>query len=150
MRIVKATIAAHTEDGQLQYRGVNLLERLQPGCTLEMPKQAMIRSYSMRAEEMVSQYRITARSFVASSASQAAMAASEGSVSSAAPSRHTAEASKAAIAEVDEMAEAVEHEEEKADSRAAAATAAGQQQVGGEGAGAEAAASSLPGEVPTA
>ncbi len=109
MRIVKATIAAHNEDGQLQYRGVNLLERLQPGCTLEMPKQAMIRSYSMRAEEMVSQYRITARSFVASSASQAALGADS---SATAPSRHTAEASKAAIAEVDEMAEAVEHEEE--------------------------------------
>ncbi len=131
VRIVKATIAAHNEDGTLQYRGVNLLERLQPGCTLEMPKQAMIRSYSMRAEEMVSQYRITARSFVATSASQATMAASEGAPATA--SHHTAEASRAAIAEVDEMAEAVEHEEEK--------------DGGGHAADATPAASSLPGEV---
>lgn len=106
-RIVKSTIAAHSEDGQLQYRGVNLLEKLEPGCTDSMPKQKMIRSYSMRAEEMVSQYRISAKSFMSQNTA----------------SRDTGMESRsnAAIAEVDEMAEAVEeHEGKEADDKAAA------------------------------
>ncbi len=128
MRIIKATIAAHTEDGTLQYRGVNLLERLEPGCTLAMPKQAMIRSYSMRAEEMVSQYRITARSFVSSNSSANLDTGREG-----APSQADVAASHAAIKEVDEMAEAVEEDHHEG--------------AAGGGAGEEGKAVALPGTV---
>jgi hypothetical protein len=113
-RIVKSTIAAHTEDGTLQYRGVNLLERLEPGITLSMPKQSMIRSYSMRAEEMVSSYRLSARSFLTASQADLLSRTSGGST---APSRADTEKMKqsvAAIHEVDEMAEAVEeHDNEE-------------------------------------
>jgi hypothetical protein len=104
-RIVKSTIAAHTEDGTLQYRGVNLLERLEPGCTLAMPKQAMIRSYSMRAEEMVSQYKMSARSLVTSGSSSGLATDRDGAISHA-----DVAASHAAIKEVDEMAEAVDED----------------------------------------
>jgi hypothetical protein len=76
-----------------------------------MPKQAMIRSYSMRVEEEVGNSRSAARSFVASQ-SQLALAASE-AASRPAQVDHIA-LSNAAIAEVDELAEAVEETEEEA------------------------------------
>ncbi len=105
VRVIKSTIAAHTEDGTLQYRGVNLLERLQPGCTLEMPKQAMIRSFSMRAEEMVSQYRIQR-------VSSNHEGGSNGDSQNSENDRKMEELSKNAIQEVDEMAENVEEHDQ--------------------------------------
>lgn len=122
VRIIKAVIAAHTEDGTLQYRGVNLLERLQPGCTLEMPKQAMVRSYSMRAAEIVSQYKDSATSFVRSESKRmmaGAGAVAEGESDSpriTAAAQERAKLNKQAIAEVDELAEAVEDHEDGHDS----------------------------------
>lgn len=109
--MVKAAVSSHSSDGQLQYRGVNLLERLQEGVTLTMPKQAMIRSYSMRVEEEVGNSRSAARSFVASQ-SQLALAASEAASRPAHVDKIAL--SNAAIAEVDELAEAVEETEEEA------------------------------------
>ena len=53
-------IAAHASDPQLAYRGVNLLERLEPGVTLKMPRVALVRSHSMRVEEMASGLRLSA------------------------------------------------------------------------------------------
>ncbi len=59
--VVKTVIGAHVEDGNLQYRGINLLERLEPGCTTDMPKVNMVRSASMAAEEMVFHSRSMAK-----------------------------------------------------------------------------------------
>jgi hypothetical protein len=67
-----------------------------------MPKQAMIRSFSMRAEEMVSQYRI-----------QRISSSHEGnSQQDNETDRKMEEISKNAIQEVDEMAENVEENED--------------------------------------
>jgi len=107
VKVVRAAVTANAGDATLQYRGVNLLERLAPDSTLSMPKQAMIRSASMRAEEMVAGVRTSARSFVRSESSRASATASEartarsggGDAESAA-----AASSRAAIMEVDEGA----------------------------------------------
>jgi hypothetical protein len=49
-KVVKAVIAAHTYDAQLQYLGVNLLEKLRPGCTTESStSKQLVRSASLRA-----------------------------------------------------------------------------------------------------
>ena len=60
VKVVRAVIAAHASDPQLAYRGVNLLERLEPGVTLKMPRVALVRSHSMRVEEMASGLRLSA------------------------------------------------------------------------------------------
>jgi hypothetical protein len=91
----------------LQYRGINLLERLEPGTTLLMPKVSMIRTASMRAEELVFAQRSVARQ--ASFRSETARAAANAS----------------AIAEVDAEAQQVDDGEEEGGptTPAAAATA---------------------------
>lgn len=66
MRVLKDVLTLHgSSDAHLQYRGINVLERLEKGCTKQMPKQTMLRSQSMRAEELVRFYQRTAESFVA-------------------------------------------------------------------------------------
>jgi Armadillo/beta-catenin-like repeat len=51
--VIKGALLNFASDAQLQYRGVNLLERLTPGATESMPRQALIRSQSMRTDELV-------------------------------------------------------------------------------------------------
>jgi hypothetical protein len=53
VNVVKGALLNFASDAQLQYRGVNLLERLTPGATEAMPRQALIRSQSMRTDELV-------------------------------------------------------------------------------------------------
>jgi hypothetical protein len=103
-RIVKTVIQAHIEDGTLQFRGINLLERLEPGCTSEMPKVNLIRSASMRAEEMVMNTRSVARI-----ASSRGMSMKE-MVSGRREDPEAAARNAAAIAEVDELAHQVDDE----------------------------------------
>lgn len=137
VQVVLAVIAAHTDDGQLQYRGINLLERLEPGCTTEVPKVNLIRSASMQAEELVLHSRSMARIASRKIMSQARAAAARGvggapdcddAPASSCPrlqelhralSSEQIAANKAAISEVDEMAEHVEGDDE--DDGAAAA-----------------------------
>lgn len=107
VKVVRAAVTANATDATLQYRGVNLLERLAPDSTLTMPKAAMIRSASMRAEEMVLGVRLSARSFVRSESSRASGTASDArSARSGGGDGESAAAvsSHAAIMEVDEDA----------------------------------------------
>jgi hypothetical protein len=60
VKVVRAVMAAHASDPQLAYRGVNLLERLEPGVTLNMPRVALVRSQSLRAEEIALGLRLSA------------------------------------------------------------------------------------------
>jgi hypothetical protein len=52
VKIIKACISAHASDAQLQYRGINLIERLEPGSSHEMPRLALLRSDTMRTDEL--------------------------------------------------------------------------------------------------
>ncbi len=53
MRVLQKVVASHVGDAQLQYRGVALLEKLEPGCTAAMPRQARIRSQAIKTDELV-------------------------------------------------------------------------------------------------
>jgi hypothetical protein len=111
--VVKAVVRAHTEDGTLQYRGINLLERLEPGCTASMAKVNMVRSASMRAEEMV----LGLKSFARQASSRNPASSSRGVVGGVSDADVRA-ANAAAIAEVDELAELVEEGDSDAEGAA--------------------------------
>jgi hypothetical protein len=121
--IVKTCVKCHPDDGTLQYRGVNLLERLEPGCTASMPKLNMVRSASMAAAEMAGAYksfRVGGGGNQSSRAggSQATARGVAGGVSDAEMQMANAKA----IAEVDELAEQVEESDDEGDSSGAAHT----------------------------
>lgn len=67
MRVIKELVARQS-DPHLSFRGINLLERLEQNSTSDMVKQAMIRSQSMRADEMVRFYRTAAESYLSAGA----------------------------------------------------------------------------------
>ena len=110
--VVKAVIQAHIEDGTLQFRGINLLERLVPGCTASMPKVNLIRSASMRAEELVMSMRSMARIASARGMSVRDMVGSN-QLDADAIARNAQ-----AIAEVDELAHQVDEDESEAEDHA--------------------------------
>lgn len=111
--VIKTCVRAHAEDGTLLYRGVNLLERLEPGVSASMPRLNMVRSASMRAEEMV----LGLKSFARQASSRtngpnsqaSASARGDGGAGGGVDAGMMA-ANAAAIAEVDELAEQVEEE----------------------------------------
>jgi hypothetical protein len=111
--VVKAVVRAHTEDGTLQYRGINLLERLEPGCTVSMAKVNMVRSASMRAEEMV----LGLKSFARQASSRNPASSSRG-IAGGVSDAEVRAANAAAIAEVDELAELVEEGDSDAEGAA--------------------------------
>ena len=67
VRVIKELVARQS-DPHLSFRGINLLERLEANSTTDMVKQAMIRSQSMRADEMARFFRSAAESFVSAGA----------------------------------------------------------------------------------
>lgn len=123
VRIVKEVVAAHSDDGQLAYRGINLLERLERGCTAEMPKLSLIRSASMRAEEMAgfsaSFRRVHSIRSMGGSSLSAAITASGLNSASGSMATYPGSGSNIftpradAIKEVDEMAVAVEDDSDE-------------------------------------
>ncbi|RYG56450.1 hypothetical protein EON66_02865 [archaeon] len=102
--VVKTVIQSHTDDGTLQYRGINLCERLEPGSTASMPKVNLVRTASMRAEELVFKKRSVARI--------ESMRNARGPTGSGLDA-DTIAANAAAIQEVDELAQHVEEEEDE-------------------------------------
>lgn len=136
--VIKTCVRAHAEDGTLLYRGVNLLERLEPGVSASMPRLNMVRSASMRAEEMVLGLKSFARQASSRtngpSSTASASARGDGGAGGGVDAGMMA-ANAAAIAEVDELAEQVEEESDnegegkdkgkKAEAAAAAAAGSG-------------------------
>jgi hypothetical protein len=56
-KVIKAVIDAHSHDVQLQYLGVNLLEKLKPGATETMPGIKLVRTASLRTMGESTAYR---------------------------------------------------------------------------------------------
>ncbi|KAA0157688.1 hypothetical protein FNF29_00263 [Cafeteria roenbergensis] len=94
-QVVRAALDTNPEDGQLQWRGMNLLDALKPGQGDEVRERSLRRSYS---------------SFLRRKDSKARLGGSFVERKPVVPG-----ASEAALAEVDEMAEVVEDDDEDED-----------------------------------